>query len=215
MTDEASVAILLERRGTMNDPAMVDAFIKARHQIMPAAEPGTHPVLRTLGEARVADVGALLWTILRQTLPCETMGVFVPDIERDEIALRYVAGAHAAELRGATKAAGAGVVGWVAVNLRTAVNADPGLDFGARVRELSPALRSCLAIPLVSSDCLVAVLAFYRSESNAFAEDDLRLLELLAPRLALAIDAAVEAEDMMIHPTPTVAQQSLKLVKSR
>jgi putative nucleotidyltransferase with HDIG domain len=52
MTDEASVAILLERRGTMYDPAIVDSFIKARHQIMPAGESGAHPVLRTLGEAR-------------------------------------------------------------------------------------------------------------------------------------------------------------------
>src|SRR6185503_12175130 len=167
------------------------------------------------GEARIADVGSLMWTILRQVLPSETMGVFVPDVERDEIALRYVTGAHAAELRGVTKAAGAGVVGWVAVNLRIAVNADPGLDFGVRARDFSPPLRSCLAIPLVSGDCLVAVLALYRSESNAFSEDEMRLVELLAPRLAVAIDAAVEAEDLMVHPAPTVAQQSLKLVKSR
>jgi len=52
MTDEAAVAILLERRGSMYDPAIVDAFITARHQIMPASEPGGHPVLRTLNEAR-------------------------------------------------------------------------------------------------------------------------------------------------------------------
>src|SRR5688500_9483603 len=47
MTDEASVAILMERRGTMYDPMVVDAFIKARHQIMPTSEPAGHPVLRT------------------------------------------------------------------------------------------------------------------------------------------------------------------------
>ncbi|MDQ3348310.1 MAG: HD domain-containing protein [Acidobacteriota bacterium] len=52
LTDEASVAILTERRGTMYDSMVVDAFIKARHQIMPACEPAGHPVLRTLGEAR-------------------------------------------------------------------------------------------------------------------------------------------------------------------
>jgi putative nucleotidyltransferase with HDIG domain len=54
MTDDAAVAILLERRGTMYDPMIVDAFIRARHQIMPAGEPGAHPVLRTLSEAREA-----------------------------------------------------------------------------------------------------------------------------------------------------------------
>jgi putative nucleotidyltransferase with HDIG domain len=52
MTDEAAVAILVERRGTMYDPMIVDAFIKARHQVMPAGAPDAHPVLRTLGEAR-------------------------------------------------------------------------------------------------------------------------------------------------------------------
>ena len=253
MSNEQSLAILRERRGTMYDPAVVDVFIADYERIMPVSSTTLHPATRAIGdaralereerahehpipqaaavtdgllavtslaraltgEARVADVGSLLWTILRQVLPCETMAVFVPDVDRDEIALRFVTGAHAAELRGVTKAAGAGVVGWVAVNLRTAVNADPGLDFGVRAREFSPPLRSCLAVPLVSSDCLVAVLALYRSESNAFVEDELRMLELLAPRLALAIDAAVEAEDTMVQPTPTVAQQSLKLVKSR
>jgi putative nucleotidyltransferase with HDIG domain len=53
MTDEAAVAILMERRGTMYDPAVVDTFVRARRQIMP--EPAaTHPVARTLGDAREA-----------------------------------------------------------------------------------------------------------------------------------------------------------------
>jgi putative nucleotidyltransferase with HDIG domain len=52
MTDDAAVAILLDRRGTMYDPAIVDAFIQVRHQIMPASDPAAHPVLRTLNGAR-------------------------------------------------------------------------------------------------------------------------------------------------------------------
>jgi putative nucleotidyltransferase with HDIG domain len=52
MTDEAAVAILLERRGTMYDPMIVDAFVKARREIMPASDPGAHPVLQTLHDAR-------------------------------------------------------------------------------------------------------------------------------------------------------------------
>jgi putative nucleotidyltransferase with HDIG domain len=34
MSDADSVAILLARRGTMYDPAIVDTFVRARHQIM-------------------------------------------------------------------------------------------------------------------------------------------------------------------------------------
>jgi putative nucleotidyltransferase with HDIG domain len=52
MTNEAAIAILLERRGTMYDPAIVDTFIRTYERLMPAHESGQHPVSRTLGEAR-------------------------------------------------------------------------------------------------------------------------------------------------------------------
>jgi putative nucleotidyltransferase with HDIG domain len=52
MSDADSVAILLARRGTMYDPAIVDTFVRARHQIMPPPEAAAHPFTRTLGGAR-------------------------------------------------------------------------------------------------------------------------------------------------------------------
>jgi putative nucleotidyltransferase with HDIG domain len=55
MTNEDALAILRERRGTMYDPAVVDTFIRYHERIMPAVEPGQHPVSRTLGEARAAQ----------------------------------------------------------------------------------------------------------------------------------------------------------------
>ena len=166
------------------------------------------------GDARVADVGALLWTILPQVLPCETMAIFLPDMDRDEIVMRYAAGAHAASLRGVTRATGAGIAGWVAVNLKPAVNADPSLDLGYRVAETSPPLRSCLAVPLVEAEELVAVLALYRTQRSAFSEDQLRLVELLAPRLATSLAMAVLAEEALSQPATTLSSQALRLVKS-
>jgi putative nucleotidyltransferase with HDIG domain len=162
------------------------------------------------GDAKVADVGALLWTILRSVLPCETMGIFLPDVETDEIALRYVAGAHAASLRGTRRATGAGIAGWVAVNTRPAVNADPSLDLGFRIGEITPPLRSCLAVPLVDGESLVAVLALYRMQRTAFSEDDVRLVELLAPRLATSLATASLAERNADQPSKGPA---LTLVK--
>ena len=162
------------------------------------------------GDAKVADVGALLWTILRSVLPCETMGIFLPDVETDEIALRYVAGAHAASLRGTRRATGGGIAGWVAVNTRPAVNADPSLDLGFRIGEITPPLRSCLAVPLVDGESLVAVLALYRMQRTAFSEDDVRLVELLAPRLAMSLATASLAERNADQPSKGPA---LTLVK--
>ena len=42
MTNEAAIAILMERRGTMYDPAIVDAFVAAHERLMPAETP-MHP----------------------------------------------------------------------------------------------------------------------------------------------------------------------------
>ena len=148
------------------------------------------------GDARVADVGALLWTILRSVLPSETMAIFMPDLETDEIAVRHASGAHAASLRGIRRATGSGIAGWVSVNGRAAVNADPSLDLGLRAAEMSPPLRSCLAVPLVEGETLVAVLALYRMQRAAFSENEVRLVELLAPRLATSLaTAAIEEEN--------------------
>jgi putative nucleotidyltransferase with HDIG domain len=166
------------------------------------------------GEARVADVGALLWTILPQVLPCETMAIFLPDMDSDEIVMRYAAGAHAASLRGLTRSTGAGIAGWVAVNLKPAVNADPSLDLGYRAAEVSPPLRSCLAVPLVDAEDLVAVLVLYRTQRAAFSEDQLRLVELLAPRLSTSLAMAVLAEATLAQPATTLSSHALRLVKT-
>jgi GAF domain-containing protein len=86
------------------------------------------------------------------------------------------------------------------------MNAEPALDLGLAGAELTPGLRSCLAMPLIEGDAVVAVLALYRSQRDGFSEDDARLVELLAPRLAASLVEAVRVE--------RGAQPSLKLVKS-
>ena len=162
------------------------------------------------GDARVADVGALLWTILRSVLPCETMAIFMPDLETDEIAVRHASGAHAASLRGIRRATGSGIAGWVSVNGRAAVNADPSLDLGFRIAEMSPPLRSCLAVPLVDGETFVAVLALYRIQRAAFSENEVRLVELLAPRLATSLATAASEEE---HAEQPLRVPALTLVK--
>jgi GAF domain-containing protein len=139
------------------------------------------------------------------------MAIFMPDVDADDIAIRYAAGAHAAGLRGIRRSRGAGIAGWVAVNLRAAVNADPSLDLGYRAADATPALRSCLAVPLVEGEQLVAVLALYRTPRGAFSEDQVRLVELLAPRLATSLATAVLAEEALDQPVQPPS--SLTLVR--
>ena len=141
------------------------------------------------GQASTADVGALSWMMLKQMLPCCSMGLFVPDEQNDTIVGCFAAGPHATLIRGLCAMPGDGVVGWVAAHCRPAVNAEPALDFGAGASSLEPPLQSSLAVPLVHDGALVAVLAVYASKKNAFSEDHMRLLDLLSPKLAASLAA--------------------------
>jgi putative nucleotidyltransferase with HDIG domain len=242
MSEPDALRIILERRGTQYDPAVVDAFAACYQRIMPprdavsrllpeapppAPEEGpatgsdgvTDALLalaslsRALaGDAQLCDVGALLWMLLRQIVPSDGMALFLPDEAQDHVVIRYAAGAHAAALRGVTRPTAMGIAGWAAVNRRSVLNGEPGLDLGFRA-DSAPALRSCVVVPLIESDALVAVLALYSKTVAGFTDDHLRLLEVLAPRLANAlVDAAIADEDSQMFPPS--GTRSLKLVQS-
>jgi putative nucleotidyltransferase with HDIG domain len=245
MTEVQALQIILARRGTQYDPAIVDTFIACYERIMPprdlapvpaasaalpaaplvldegpAAGEGISDALLALaslsraldGDAKLSDVGALLWMLLRQLVPADSMALFLPDEEQDHVVIRYAAGLHAGALHGVTRPTGMGVAGWSAVNRRSVRNAEPSLDLGFRAAS-SPALRACLVTPLVESDAVVAVLALYSKTTGGFTEDHLRLLEVLGPRLASAfVDAAIADEDSQLYAAS--APRPLKLVKN-
>jgi len=228
MTEAQAIQILLERRGTMYDPAVVDVFVNAYSRIMPPATATPHPVAQAMGEARshdreedrtdagvvvgagygipdgllaftslsraldgharLSDVGALTWLLSRHILACDAMAIFIVDEAGDRVVVRYAAGPGIA--RGMSSHVGTGIAGWVAATRKPAVNSDPALDLGAVVSSGARPLRSCVALPLVDRDVLVGVLAFYAQAPEAFTDDHLRLLDLVAPKLAGSLTAA-------------------------
>lgn len=166
------------------------------------------------GNAQLSDVGALIWALLRPIVPCDAMALYLPDATHDHVVVRFAAGAHAHALRGVTRPTGTGMAGWVAVNRVPIVNGEPAVDLGFRA-EASPSLRSSIVVPLVDSDAVVAVLALYSQELIAFADDHLRILELLAPNLAVSLLDAVIADEDSLYVPATRPAASLKLVRSR
>jgi putative nucleotidyltransferase with HDIG domain len=164
------------------------------------------------GDAKLCDVGALLWMLLRQIVPADAMAIFLPDETSDHVVIRYAAGLHASAIRGVTRPTAMGIAGWAAVNRKSVLNAEPSLDLGTRA-ESAPALRSCVVVPLVESDALVAVLGIYSKNAAGFTEDHLRLLEVLSSRLAAAlVDSAIAEEDSQSF--PVIRPRSLKLVQN-
>ena len=160
------------------------------------------------GTARLSDVGALMWVVLRQIVPCDALALFLLDDAHDHVVVRYAAGAHAHALRGVTRPTASGVAGWVAVKRTPVVNAEPILDLGFRAGS-APALRSSVVVPLVESDAIIAVLSLYSKDLLAFTDDHARVLELLGPRLASSlIDAVIAEEEAAVVKSPV-----LRLVK--
>jgi GAF domain-containing protein len=145
------------------------------------------------GRARLSDVGALMWMLLRQIVPGDAMALFLFDDERDLLVVRYADGLHAPSLFGVAQPMAAGVAGRVAANRQSMLNADPALDLGFRA-DSAPALRSGLVTPLLDDDAIVAVLAIYSRIADAFGEHHARLLELAGPNLAAALVDAIIAE---------------------
>jgi GAF domain-containing protein len=138
------------------------------------------------GDATLSDVGALTWMMLRQVVPCASIALFLRDAKRDVLVVKYAAGAHASTLRGTNKSLGSGIAGWAATTGRFVLSADPALDLGSDTANLMPPLQSSLTMPLSSEGTVVAVLSLYASEPNAFSDDHARLLDLLAPKLAVS-----------------------------
>jgi len=165
------------------------------------------------GTAQLADVGSLLWALMRQVVPCDAMALFLPDESHDHVVVRYAAGAHAHALRGVTRPTSQGVAGWVAVHRASLLNAEPILDLGFRATS-TPALRSSLVAPLIESDAVIAVLELYSKDLLAFSDDHSRVIDLLAPRLAASMVDAVIADEDMLYPATARKIDSLRLVKS-
>src|SRR5260370_35371502 len=55
MTDEQARKIIVELRGTLDDPAVVDVFVGAYTRLMPTPASLPHPAARAIGEARLLD----------------------------------------------------------------------------------------------------------------------------------------------------------------
>jgi GAF domain-containing protein len=166
------------------------------------------------GDASLTDVGALAWMLMRNVVPCASMALFVNDEARDAISAGFAAGAHAGTLRRLRKPRGTGISGWVSATRRGVLNADAALDIGFEAGSMSPPLCSALAVALTHEGSCVGVLALYASTPQAFSEDHLRLLELLAPSVAASVaSVGAAAPQLALSGTARPGKGELRLLK--
>jgi putative nucleotidyltransferase with HDIG domain len=168
------------------------------------------------GECGVADVFALGSRLLSDIVPSATGAWYVPDPAYDRLVVADAFGPAAHVVRGASVNTGERLTGWVAAHRQAIVNSDAMLDIGARADRVSPSLESCMSVPLVAGESLVAVLSLYAPGSDAFGEDRGRLIQMVAPHLAVAIAAAGGASSRPdLRALADSAAGSLRLVAAR
>jgi putative nucleotidyltransferase with HDIG domain len=213
MQDRDALQIVSDRRSTMYDPQVVDAFF-ALHGHGMATSAAESPALaavavpvrppleraeegredlelqtffdlgRALGGATsISHLGEILWFHCRKHLPASAFVLYAYDEASDTIVAVYTAGDEASGIHGTRIPLGERLSGWVAATARTVMNSDARLDLDEAARERSR-LRSALAVPIASHARIAGVLSFYAEAPIAFTEAHRRLVEAASRAVA-------------------------------
>jgi GAF domain-containing protein len=104
------------------------------------------------------------------------------------------------------------LTGWVGANHQPIVNSDAALDLGAIAEAAS--LQTCMSVPLLRGESLVGVLTLYAPTASTFAGDCGRLIQMVAPHIAVALHVALSAADART-PSEKATPAGLRLVSTR
>ena len=130
---------------------------------------------------------------LRRLVPYDAIAIYV---RRDaELIPEYVNGDNFRLFASLRIPLGQGLSGWVAQNRKPIINGNPSVEPGYLNDPTKfSTLRSAMAIPLEGLAGVVAVLALYHAEGDAFTSDHLRILLAISSKMALAIENALKYE---------------------
>jgi putative nucleotidyltransferase with HDIG domain len=213
LEDAAALQVLAERKATMYDPRVVDAFfachgldavdVLAPVPVFSSEPPSASPqpaegapgdsrtleleaffhLGRALNRARTAPAVDVLWTHLQPHLPAATLVLYTYDSARDAIAVAGEAGAIRSGLR-ANEAIPLGD----RLSGWVVATGESVMNSDARL-DLDEAarerspLRSAVAVPMTSEGRVVGVLSAYSTQPDAFSESHRRLMQAAAVAL--------------------------------
>jgi len=128
---------------------------------------------------------------LRQLVRYDAIAIYLR--RNQELVPEYVNGDNFRLFSSLRIPVGQGLSGWVAHNKKPIINGNPSVEPGYLNDPTKfSTLRSALAVPLDGVSGTIGVLALYRSERDAFTQDDLRIILAITSKMALAIENAVK-----------------------
>jgi diguanylate cyclase (GGDEF)-like protein/putative nucleotidyltransferase with HDIG domain len=145
----------------------------------------------------VDDTLSMLSVRLKRLVPYDSMAVY---LKQDNLLTpEFVSGDNFRLFSSLRIPLGEGLSGWVAQNSKPILNGNPSVEPGYLNDPTKySTLRSALAVPLAGVSGVVAVLALYRTQQDAFSKDHLRILLAISSKLGFTIENALKyrlAED--------------------
>ncbi|HVV44466.1 MAG TPA: HD domain-containing phosphohydrolase, partial [Bryobacteraceae bacterium] len=132
---------------------------------------------------------------LRRLIPYETVVVYIR--RDDKLTPEYVSGENLRLFNSLEIPVGQGLSGWVAENNKAILNGNPSVEAGYLNDPTKySTLRAALAVPLDGVNGVLGVLALYRAERDAFSKENLRILQAISSKVALAVENALSQRQM-------------------
>jgi putative nucleotidyltransferase with HDIG domain len=232
--------VLRERRGSWYDPWVVDAFLSIVEKLerddqaeqklgdttnTPLRLPAQLDVIaattaeeREFNELRrelplatsLSNAAEILFRHLKRVIPAESLALFVPDLEKNELKVVASSGVGSGAIDGLTIAVGDRISGWAIAHRQVVLNSNAALELGPVARTFSTPLRYAIAVPILNgpNSAAVGVISGYASEP--FDNDHRRMLESAATLFAASISTSPAREAK--HSPSTSTQKTEKRV---
>ncbi len=126
--------------------------------------------------------------IVRHVLQCEIFAILLYSEKQQDLRIRYAFGHREEIVRGFSVGLGEGLTGVAASTRQPVLVGDVRNDL--RYLRALDAVRTELAVPMIARQKLVGVIDVQSTELNAYDEYDRALLQLIASRVAVAIENA-------------------------
>lgn len=186
---ESAAPILKFSDGNPEPLPFLDALAAARADIQAVFGSAHQGIGRSIDE-----LFSMLAVRLKKLVPHDAFAIYLVRDER--LIPQYVNGDNYRLFSSLRIPMGQGLSGWVAENRRPILNGNPSVESGyLNNPSVFSTLRSAISVPLCSSTNLIGVLSLYHESRDAFSKDQLRLLQSIASKLALSIQAAALDSD--------------------
>lgn len=208
LTEQEALEIIQSRRGTLYDPAVVDAFIHIQSQLELGDvedESSVTPMYagraRVIGRPETSDrpavenhPGLALPSWVSAVAPDAVAVLYRCDLSRNVLSPVHVSHGSTNLLANFEIPIGKRISGWVAAHQQTIVNSDAQLDFLGEIEEFG-GLRKCLCVGVGDGQKLSGVISLYVDSLQGFSAEQTSVIERMAPELVSLLCAPRSGRD--------------------